>query len=313
MLSLKTNKERLCFFFSFSITVRWQRNSGGGQRLFSTPLSVLTSSSLSPPLSLSKTGPGTRPGPGGAPLISTGVAGLDSALGGGLPLGRLLLLESDGGGGGTGSSPTADALARLFVAEGVAGGQRVAWVQSCSVSDAAAACEEEAEEEEEEQQRWWIPGRAVPRSSSGERGARSGGGGDVAAAAPAPRGREHNGNGKPEERDDEGSDLKIAWQYRRYIASARAAREEEEQRREEAARAERRRRRQLEEGGGGGNAPPSRSSRSSSSSSSSSSSLAVKAWCHDFDLTRRTLCPGFREGFSRGEEEATAPSSSSLL
>ena len=58
--------------------MRWQRNSGGGQRLFSTPLSVLTSSSLSPPLSLSKTGPGTRPGPGGAPLISTGVAGIDS-------------------------------------------------------------------------------------------------------------------------------------------------------------------------------------------------------------------------------------------
>ena len=246
---------------------------------------------LSPPLH--SLGPGTRPGPGGAPLISTGVSGIDSALGGGLPLGRLLLVESSCP---SGAPSAADALARLFVAEGVACGQRVAWVQSRSQGD-----------DLEERQRWWVPGRAIPRSERGRAGSSiEGAAAPVALAAAAPRGGDSRGEEGVDEEDDEGSDLKIAWQYRRYIASARASREEEERKREEEARAERRRRRLEEE-----ESRRSSSHSSSSISSSPTTATAVKAWCHDFDLTRRTLCPGFGEGGSEAFSPFPSPSPSS--
>jgi len=274
----------------------------------SLDLSTDLSLSLSPtPPTQKKKGPGTRPGPGGAPLISTGVAGIDSALGGGLPLGRLLLVESGASGGGSAAGPATvvDALARLFVAEGAACGQRVAWVQSRNSSSGGGGCEDAADLE---RQRWWLPGRAVPRA---ERAARAGcsvsappstdsaaDADAAAAAAAAPAAAAGD-----EEEEDEGSDLKIAWQYRRYIASARAAREEEARGRDEAARAERRRRREEGSGRTGGNAAPSSGSHSSPSPPPAA---AVKAWCHDFDLTRRTLCPGFGE---EGGGEEASPSS----
>jgi elongator complex protein 4 len=61
--------------------------------------------------------PGTRPGLHGQTLVSTGHPDLDRHLGGGLPLGSLLLLLEDGWSGhGT-------TLLRYFLAEGAACGQ----------------------------------------------------------------------------------------------------------------------------------------------------------------------------------------------
>ena len=66
-------------------------------------------------------GPGTRAGLHGQTLISTGHADLDRVLGGGLPLGALLLILEDA------ASPHATTLLRCFAAEGVACGHQVLW------------------------------------------------------------------------------------------------------------------------------------------------------------------------------------------
>jgi elongator complex protein 4 len=57
-------------------------------------------------------------------LISTGVANLDRILGGGLPLGTILLLLEDA------YCPHGSTLLKYFAAEGVACGQRVLWASS---------------------------------------------------------------------------------------------------------------------------------------------------------------------------------------
>jgi hypothetical protein len=61
--------------------------------------------------------PGTRPGPHGLTLISTGHSELDKILGGGLPLGFLLLVLEDG------TSGHHITLLKYFLAEGAACGQ----------------------------------------------------------------------------------------------------------------------------------------------------------------------------------------------
>eukprot|EP00884_Botryococcus_braunii_P004559 jgi/Botrbrau1/14103/Bobra.182_3s0046.1 len=66
--------------------------------------------------------PTTRPGPRGQTLISTGIPDFDRLLGGGLPLGCVLLLIEEG------PSPHADNLIRHFVAQGVACGHRTLWI-----------------------------------------------------------------------------------------------------------------------------------------------------------------------------------------
>ena len=63
-------------------------------------------------------GAGTRAGLHGQTLVSTGHADLDRVLGGGLPLGALLVVMEDA------ASPHADMLLRCFAAEGVACGHQ---------------------------------------------------------------------------------------------------------------------------------------------------------------------------------------------
>lgn len=65
--------------------------------------------------------PGTRAGLHSQTLISTGMADLDRLLGGGLPLGSILLVVEDG------STQNHAVLMRYFLAEGVACGQRILW------------------------------------------------------------------------------------------------------------------------------------------------------------------------------------------
>lgn len=148
-------------------------------------------------LSPSTTAPGTRPGPGGATLVSTGLAGLDAILGGGAPLGRLLVLAVGGqevsGGGrsapaedtGGGGAAVADLLARVFLAEGVARGQPGLWVQ------AGVEGRGDGDDTPSSSSPWWLPAPAPDRPAR-----RSG-----AAAEDPPA----------------GAGLRIAWQYRQYI------------------------------------------------------------------------------------------------
>lgn len=65
---------------------------------------------------------GTRVGLHSQTLISTGIADLDRILGGGLPLGTILVLLEDA------YSPHGSTLLRYFAAEGVVCGHRVHWV-----------------------------------------------------------------------------------------------------------------------------------------------------------------------------------------
>ncbi|KAK1942785.1 Elongator complex protein 4 [Phytophthora citrophthora] len=75
---------------------------------------------------------GTKPFLNGQTLVSSGLSELDTALGGGLMLGTLNMVETQSDssldvGAGASDSMAVDLL-RYFVAEGVAGGQRVAMV-----------------------------------------------------------------------------------------------------------------------------------------------------------------------------------------
>jgi hypothetical protein len=108
-------------------------------------LAAATSPTPPPTAPASSTPLGTRRWLNGALLVSTGLPALDAALGGGVPLGALVLIEEDlrlnaacrGAGHGKGvigspstgaglhAAPTAAALAALFAAEGVAARQRV--------------------------------------------------------------------------------------------------------------------------------------------------------------------------------------------
>jgi elongator complex protein 4 len=67
---------------------------------------------------------GTRPGLHGQVLVSTGLAGLDRLLGGGLPLGSILLLLEDS------NSQQHLNLIKCFMAEGVCCKHNVAWVMA---------------------------------------------------------------------------------------------------------------------------------------------------------------------------------------
>lgn len=76
---------------------------------------------------------GVRPGLHGQTLLSTGIADLDRLLGGGLPLGSLLLLLEDS------HSQQHLAFIKHYLAEGVACGHSAAWLAPRPVPGGAAA------------------------------------------------------------------------------------------------------------------------------------------------------------------------------
>mmetsp|Transcript_43401 Transcript_43401/g.109896 ORF Transcript_43401/g.109896 Transcript_43401/m.109896 type:complete len:400 (+) Transcript_43401:275-1474(+) len=76
--------------------------------------------------------PGTRPGLHSQTLVSSGVAGLDRLLGGGIPLGSVCLLLEDG------SARQCSSLARCFLGEGAACGQNLCWAAHSTSGGAAA-------------------------------------------------------------------------------------------------------------------------------------------------------------------------------
>ena len=69
-------------------------------------------------------GLGIRPGPAGRTIVSSGLADLDLILGGGLPLGSLILVLEDGV---TSHHLT---LLQYFIAEGLNNEQKVLWAGS---------------------------------------------------------------------------------------------------------------------------------------------------------------------------------------
>lgn len=159
---------------------------------------------------------GTRPGLYGQTLISTGHMDLDRIVGGGLPLGSLVLLSED-----LHSSQHLNMI-KYFMAEGVALGQKVAWLTPRLPPGGPST---------------FLPAEAAPSSSSGA-------------------------HARAETEDDASSDLKIAWQYKKYIKEANE-----------------------------GKATPSSSSTAGPKKPASTVN-AVEAgigrvWCRSFDLTKQ--------------------------
>ncbi|CAG9462278.1 unnamed protein product [Pedinophyceae sp. YPF-701] len=140
------------------------------------------------------TAPGTKPGLHGQTLVSTGHADIDGILGGGLPIGSVLLVIEDG------ASPHHVHIMRQFLAEGASHGHRLLWAapdagQSLPATTAAAA--------------------AAAQPESGAR------------AAARPPGEDAAARGDDAGAEGEGHSLKIAWQYRRYMRRSERSREAE--------------------------------------------------------------------------------------
>ena len=125
----------------------------------------------------------TRPGLYGQTLVSTGVSDVDNLLGGGLPLGSVMLVGHDGDGARNAGDATT--LLRYFVAEGLASGHTALWMPPRA--DARS------------------PARTLPRLVSP----------DERRAAD----RDDDDASKPAEKDD---GLRIAWQYRRYLQQGKS-------------------------------------------------------------------------------------------
>ena len=138
---------------------------------------------------------GTRPGLHGHTLVSSGLADLDNLLGGGVPLGTVVVLGTDGDPSSAGGN--ACTLLRYFVAEGCASGHAGMWIH---------------------------PGGG---------GARAGSGGSRSVARTLPRVVVDKARADDDDDDDgsarrdangdaNGDGLRIAWQYRRYLRQGKA-------------------------------------------------------------------------------------------
>lgn len=125
----------------------------------------------------------TRPGLYGQTLVSTGVSDVDNLLGGGLPLGSVMLVGHDGDGARNAGDATT--LLRYFVAEGLASGHTALWMPPRAGARS--------------------PARTLPRLVSP----------DERRAAD----RDDDDASKPAEKDD---GLRIAWQYRRYLQQGKS-------------------------------------------------------------------------------------------
>lgn len=139
--------------------------------------------------------------------MSTGLADLDRLLGGGLPLGCLLLVLED-------SPPEAAlALLRYFLAEGVAAGHACRWAAPSTLPD----------------DQLWLPQPSVqqPGQQPKHGSAAAVAAGDqqqpeqssAASHRPGPQQgpQQHNEQGQNEGRPQQADHLRIAWQYRRYM------------------------------------------------------------------------------------------------
>ncbi|KAJ0394975.1 hypothetical protein P43SY_010131 [Pythium insidiosum] len=136
------------------------------------------------PYALPRRGRGTKPFLNGQTLVSSGLAQLDSILGGGLLVGTLALLDVPREDAGEASSLLVDDLHRYFVAEGVVAGHR-----AVVVSDDAEG---------------FVRHQLPMELSLAQRQVKE----QLAAVQLQPKARE----------SDNSSELTIAWQYQKYLA-----------------------------------------------------------------------------------------------
>ena len=128
----------------------------------------------------------TRPGLHGQTLVSTGLVDLDDLLGGGLPLGAVMLLGSDTD--SSANAGNASTLLRYFVAEGVASGHTTLWMPPREGARPTARS---------------LPLKATPASASTP---------ESSSSVPL----------YEKEKTSAGDGLRIAWQYRRYLSAGKA-------------------------------------------------------------------------------------------
>uniref|UniRef100_A0A383WGU6 Elongator complex protein 4 n=1 Tax=Tetradesmus obliquus TaxID=3088 RepID=A0A383WGU6_TETOB len=190
---------------------------------------------------------GTRPGLHGQVLISTGLAGLDRLLGGGLSLGSILLLLEDS------NTQQHLNLMKCFMAEGICCKHSVAWVTAQQLTPESTAA--------------FLPDQARSggsSSSSGQAAQQASSSSSTTTAAAA---------GSAAAPDD---GLKIAWQYRKYIQS---------QQRAEPAAPDRSRTSSSSSTSSATGSSSSRCSSSSSAAKNVAAGIG-REWCRQYDLTK---------------------------
>jgi elongator complex protein 4 len=207
---------------------------------------------------------------------------VDRLLGGGLPLGCVLLvIEADA------SSRAHLPLLRLFLGEGVACGHECRWVVSRAPKGGAAS---------------FLPAQQQQQADSSSSAA------TTAKEAPGGGGKDKRQGEEGGGADDgDGDGLQIAWQYRKYIRNPSEARAAGGNTRVPTTGSAFVRRSTPSAGGGGsggGSAGGSSGSGSGGGSGSSSSSSAVKAgigraWCHQHDLSRSMGRESFEAAVAR--------------
>ena len=204
---------------------------------------------------------GTRPGAhglgvGGSRLISTGTEDLDDVLGGGVPLNSVFGiflddLDDENRGGFGGGEAVANVFANLFLSEGaLACEQAGLWL---TTDDEGAHDERDLRET--------LPRMTTRRSdnSTGEmdgemkNSENDGGGGKGGTESAAAR------SGEDSEKSSSGDGLKIAWQYRRYLEKSKEEKEK---------------------------SGDTRSRGGALNSESKKKKMKLRAFCHDFDVTR---------------------------
>jgi elongator complex protein 4 len=210
---------------------------------------------------------------------------VDRLLGGGLPLGAVLLVVE-----GDASSRAHLPLLRCFLAEGVACGHDARWVVARAPAGGVAG---------------FLPARAPPEGEADGRGRGKGAAG--AAGATARESSTDGGGGGGKGDGDDGDGLQIAWQYRKYLRNPGSAAPVPTS---TAANASSR------SSASSSSAFVRRSGGGSSGGGGGSSSSAVeagigRAWCHAHDLSRpmghEALAAAARLPSSSPSAEAAGP------
>eukprot|EP01138_Halocafeteria_seosinensis_P003199 gb/GECG01003273.1/.p1 GENE.gb/GECG01003273.1/~~gb/GECG01003273.1/.p1 ORF type:complete len:521 (+),score=73.46 gb/GECG01003273.1/:1-1563(+) len=142
--------------------------------------------------------PGTKPWINGVRLVSSGLAQLDQYLGGGLPLGSLILIEEDQ------NAVHATTLAQYFVSQGIASGHRVRIVGGDGLQGF-------------QQFTNTLPANVStrPQQDSSESDKRL----TNESNPPVHLTDDDKDDGAKEQGEPQSSDLKIAWQYRKYLSN----------------------------------------------------------------------------------------------
>ena len=201
---------------------------------------------------------GTRPGAHGSRLISTGTEDLDDVLGGGVPLNAVFGIflddaDDENRGGFGGAEAVANVFANLFLSEGALACEQIGLWLTTDDEDA----------DDERDLRETLPRMMTRRSDStgemdGEIKNSKNDGGEGRGGAESVAARSGEDSEKKAE-SSSGDGLKIAWQYRRYLEKSKEEKEK---------------------------SGDTRSRGGALNSESKKKKMKLRAFCHDFDVTR---------------------------